>query len=448
MADVSKFLTRAEEAYNRRNYQYAVQMYLEALQVAPEHISARRMLRNVLLKSEESGTKLQSPKGQTVVLSGDPKVRLAEYEKSVVKDPRSAKYNKRVADSLVALGAHESAGYVYQYIISHCEKGKQNIDAMKAGAKAFIDAGKPQLAQQLLQRAYKYAPNDRDIADLQRNLAAGLSLSKISEATSSYDMVKNSDEAMELELLKKKVLSKEELVKAMKVVKRKLDIDPLDKAMIKKRAELYSRAKQFDKAYSFLMEKHEELDGAAPDLAELAVRYKNKEFEYNIKRYEKAAEEQPDKAEGYRTKADEFRTKREEFQLEEYERQVKDTPADLDKRYQYGKALFEFEKFQDAVEHLQRAAKSPKLGDEVGILLGRCFAEMGRNELAIKQLEGMKDQIPDANEDLIMEVRYWLADGYFRHGDKTRAKELFEELFMENAGFRDVGKRLDELNDN
>src|SRR5690606_13416020 len=109
MVDISKFVTRAEEAFRKRNYQYAVQMYLEALEVDPTNVDSRKALRTVLLKGDEGGVKIQAPKGTTVMFTSDPKTLVVEYEKAVVKAPKSAKYNIKVADALSKLGAHESA---------------------------------------------------------------------------------------------------------------------------------------------------------------------------------------------------------------------------------------------------------------------------------------------------------------------------------------------------
>jgi len=444
MVDVSKFIQRAEDAATKRNYEYAIQMYLEALQVDPEHIESRRNLRAILLKAVESGNKVKGPQTKTLILSADPRVKLVEYEKAVVKDPRSPKYNMRVADALTQIGAHEAAGHVFQYVIAHCDKGKDNVEAMKKGAQAFIQASKPDLAQKLLSLAMRMAPNDKDIADLQRNLAATSTLRNIQSAGSSREMLKDAGQAMELELLNKKVLSLPELKQAMQIVNDKLANAPLDKGMIKKKAELFGKARQYDKAYEWLMSRYDDLD-KAPDIVELAVRYKNQDFEYKIKVCQKKAQDEPEKATEWNAKAKQLETDKSDFQLFEYERQVKEAPADMDKRYLLGKALFEAQKYDDAVAHLQKASRSPKWGKFVGILLGRCFTEMGRLELAEMQLKQSLEQISEVEEELYSEVRYWLANAYDKANKLDDAKKLFQNLFMENAAFRDVGARLDKV---
>ncbi len=444
MVDVSKFLQRAEEAATKRNYEYAIQMYLEALQVDAEHIEARRNLRAVLLKADDSGNKVKGPQTKTLILSADPRVKLVEYEKAVVKDPRSPKYNMRVADALVQIGAHESAGHVYQYVIANCDKGKDNVEAMKKGAQAFIAAGKPDLAQRLLSLAMRMAPNDKDIADLQRNLAATSTLKNIQSAGSSREMLKDAGQAMELELLNKKVLSLPELKQAMQIVNDKLSATPLDKGMIKKKAELFGKARQYDKAHEWLMSRYEDLD-RAPDIIELAVRYKNQDFDYKVKVCQKKAQDEPEKASEWLARAAQLEKDKSEFQLVEYERQVTEAPADMDKRWLLGRALFEAGKNDEAVAHLQKASRSPKWGKIVTVYLGRCFIAMGRLELAVMQLQQALESIPEVEEELYAEVRYWLADAHEKAGKLEEAKQLFQALFMENALFRDVGARLDKI---
>lgn len=444
MVDVSKFIQRAEEAFTKRNFDYAIQMYLEALQVDPENIPARTMLRNVLLRADESGNKVKGPQTKTLILSADPKVKLVEYEKAVVKEPRSVKYNMRVAEALAQIGAHEAAGHVYQFVLTHCDKGKENVDAMKKGAQAFIDAAKPEMAQKLLSMAMRHAPADKEIADLQRNLAATATLRNIQSAGSSREMLKDSGKAMELELLNKKVLSLPELKEAMRIVNDKLAEDALDKGMIKKKAELFGKARQFDKAYEWLMSRYDDLE-KAQDIVELAVRYKNQDFDFKVKVCEKKAQEEPDKADAWKARAVQLEDEKQKFELMEYKRQVDEAPADMDKRYLLGRSLFDAKMYDDAVPHLQKASRSPKYGKAVSILLGRCFTDMGRLELATMQLTSALEGVSEAEEDLFMEARYWLANVHEKAGKVDEAKRLFQSLFMENAAFRDVGRRLDKI---
>lgn len=445
MVDISKFLSRAEDALKKRNYQYAIQMYLEALEVEPTHVSARRDLRSVLLKANTDGSKIKAPPSKTVVMSRDPKVQLAEYEKAVVKEPRSAKFNKRVAAALRKIEAHEAAGYVFQYVIDHCDKGKEDVDAMKGGAQAFIDAGLVDHAQKLLSRASRLMPNDREIGDISRELSAKQTMKNIEgKQSDAGPVLMDAEAALEAELLKKKKLGPQEIPKAIGFVDKRLEKNPVDKEMIKKKAELYGMARKYDQSHEWLMSRYEDLE-SPPDILELAIKYKNQYFEYMLKVCAKKAEENPDKAAAYKAKAQEFEAARKEFRLDTYARQVADAPADLDHRWDYGKALFESGRYQDAVEHLQRAIRSPKLGKEVGVLLGRCFAQMGRLELAQKQLSNVLENVTEAQEDLYMEVRYWLADTEERAGNTDQAKELFQDLFMQNAAFKDVGDRLDKL---
>src|SRR5690606_17916032 len=113
----------------------------------------------------------------------------------------------------------------------------------------------------------------------------------------------------------------------------------------------------------------------------------NSHFDYMIERCKKKAQEEPEKAAAWLAKGKEYLAEKGVFHLEEYKRQVEEAPADMDKRYAFGQALFDDGQYDEAVPHLQRAARSPKLAKRVSVILGRCFNEMRRYELAAKQLE-------------------------------------------------------------
>ncbi len=441
---IEKFLARADQAFKRRNYDYAVQMYLEALQVAPENIEARKNFRKVLIHATKEGSKIKPPAARTLVLSKDPKVQLAENEKAVAKDPRSLKYNMRVADALQKLELFEAAAAVYQFVIDHCDKGKDNVEAMKAGAQAYVQAKKPELATKLLSKALRLVPHDKELGDLQRNIAASSTLQSISSAQSSRHMLKDSQKTSELELLNKKVLSTDELKRAMGIINDRLKTTPLDKGMIKKKAEIFTKARQYDNAHKWLISRYDDL-GQPSDIMELAVKYKMQYFSYLSKLCEKKAQEEPAKAAAYKKKLQEITSERKAFELQEYQRQVDEAPADLDKRYLLGKTLINAGRFQDAVEHLQKALKSPRAGKISGVLLGRCFIHMNRLELAAKQFQSLQESLNENDDDLQLETRYWLADVYEKQGNSKLAKELFQDLFMQNASFKDVGARLDKI---
>ena len=51
MADVTKLVSKADEAAGKRNYDYAIELYLQAVTLDPDNGGARTSLRHVQIKS-------------------------------------------------------------------------------------------------------------------------------------------------------------------------------------------------------------------------------------------------------------------------------------------------------------------------------------------------------------------------------------------------------------
>ncbi|MBP9893662.1 MAG: hypothetical protein KBG84_17290, partial [Planctomycetes bacterium] len=128
MADVSRFLSKADEALKKRNYDYAIQMYREALISDPGNAEARRNYRMALLrKYDEHGYPSSFFGGlgalKTTVMTKDPLKTIEEYEKIIEKDPKSIKYNTRVAENLAILSHHDAAVAVLEFVFKNSEGG-------------------------------------------------------------------------------------------------------------------------------------------------------------------------------------------------------------------------------------------------------------------------------------------------------------------------------------
>ena len=51
--NVDKLIDKGEEAFKKRNYDYAISILMEAVSFAPNHRKARELLRNAELKKHE-----------------------------------------------------------------------------------------------------------------------------------------------------------------------------------------------------------------------------------------------------------------------------------------------------------------------------------------------------------------------------------------------------------
>ena len=98
----------------------------------------------------------------------------------------------------------------------------------------------------------------------------------------------------------------------------------------------------------------------------------------------------------------------------------------------------------EAIAEFQLAAKDERRLLECTSMLGMCFVEKGMPKLAVKWFEkGLA--APGRADEEYKGIRYDLADAYEQSGELHQALSAFEEVFGQDASFRDVGERIERL---
>jgi tetratricopeptide (TPR) repeat protein len=117
---------------------------------------------------------------------------------------------------------------------------------------------------------------------------------------------------------------------------------------------------------------------------------------------------------------------------------------DYDTRYNLGIAYKEMGLIDEAIAEFQLAAKDENRVLECASMLGICFMEKGMPKLAVKWYEkGLA--APGRGEEEYQGLRYDLAAALKASGDTDRALSIFEELYGQDANFRDVANEVREL---
>lgn len=449
MADASKFMSKADEALKKRNYDYAIQMYESAMQVEPGNAKARKNFRLALMRKYE---KVGFPKkgllggGGTMILGKDPLKMLVNTEKLVVKDPKNLKYNMRVGQTLFDLGHIEACVAVMEFAVKVGEvKGsKEAPTAFKLLAEALVKVDRAKDASLYVGRAAKLNPKDKSLDSLRKSIAAQMTLSKIGNATSSREMMKGGEEQNLLELLQKRQLTADDEAKLLEHFEGDLKKNPLDRKAIRGIGDVLAKRRKYNDAYIRLLD-FWKTEPSAIEIGDKAAEYKRQHFEYQVRRLKAHAEEHPEKTAAVNAKIKEVLQEKAAFGMEEYARQVEAAPTDLEKRFKYGSALFDAGNEMDAFKHLQKAVKSPKYLKKAGMLMGKCLISMDRIDMAEAQFHKVEAELGDGDEDLAMELNYCEADIMERKGQNAEALEKFRELFLEQMDYKDVESRIERL---
>jgi tetratricopeptide (TPR) repeat protein len=117
---------------------------------------------------------------------------------------------------------------------------------------------------------------------------------------------------------------------------------------------------------------------------------------------------------------------------------------DYETRYNLGIAYKEMGLVDEAIAEFQLAAKDEARLLECTSMLGMCFVEKGMPKLAVKWFEkGLA--APGRSEDEYKGIRYDLGDAFEQSGELPQALAAFEDVFGQDASFRDVGQRIERL---
>lgn len=124
--------------------------------------------------------------------------------------------------------------------------------------------------------------------------------------------------------------------------------------------------------------------------------------------------------------------------------------GDYETLYQTAIAYKEMGLHEQAIKEFQDAADlvSPNDGTrrffDCANLLGHCFMEMGKPNLAVKwHLRSLESF--EITDDERRGVWYELGVAYEADGDSSNAAKYFEQVYAENIDFRDIGERMRNL---
>ncbi|NIP59237.1 MAG: tetratricopeptide repeat protein, partial [Gemmatimonadetes bacterium] len=114
---------------------------------------------------------------------------------------------------------------------------------------------------------------------------------------------------------------------------------------------------------------------------------------------------------------------------------------DVTAHYDLGTAYKEMGLIDEAIAEFQAALRGRREHLATYEMLGQCFLEQGKHEVAIRTLKKGLDA-PHEIEDELMGIYYYLGRAYEDLDDHDTAKEYYEKVFGLDINFQDVTERL------
>lgn len=444
------FFDKARTAAESKNYDYAIEMYLDGLQRAPDALEEGHLpLCELGLQRRGRGGKKPSMVERVKRLRGrTPLEQMLNAEYLFAKDPDHTPYAEAMLKAAVEGGYHRTAHWIANLIFqtnNAIEKPSlQTYILLKDCYKAM---GQYDKAVAACQRAVRMKPDDKQLADEFKNLSAELTMSK-----GKYGVEGDFRQSIRDRQTQAKLYSQDRMVKTDDY--RVSAVEEARKAYAKD-PELANHIFNLADALADL-EKDDAENEAIQLLMAAAGRHKDSRFSERAgllrirqhRRKLRAAKKQlkahPSDA-AIQAGVRELTEGLNRTELEHYKLCVETYPTDLSARYEYGLRLMRYERYNEAIPLFQDAQKDPRRRISAMDKIGYCFFMKGWYADAIDVFSRAIDSYEIKDDAIAKELRYNLARAHEAQGDADRALELYRRIAQLDFGYKDVSERVDRL---
>lgn len=439
--DFTKQIQKAEEAFRRRNYDFAVELYRQLLDLSPDLGEARAGLRRALRKRHEAagggGRLFRAVSGALPLSKARALEKLGKHdacaralEDYLASNPLDEEANLLLGLALEQAGHLRSACAVYEFT---AEIAPKNAEALKRAGAMMQRQGEHTKALAYYERALEADPRDQEALKARKNLAAetALSRSNVGAVVHSRELIKDKDRTRELERSKRLIQSEEELRAELARLEERFAENASDVELMVQLSEVHERLGDPAAALEFA----QRAQTYRQDSLELASRV----GELESKRLKKAVA-RADKA-GNQAEATALEQELVAHEIQDYRRRVELRPGDLSLRLQLAKKLLRAGEVDGALAELQRCADEPRVRDEALFLLAQGFQQKGIHELARKEYERALS-VAEPKSERAKEILYNLGAIAEAQGNRAEARSFYIRIYEIDIGYRDVAGKM------
>lgn len=452
-----RFFDHAETVAEAKNYDYAIEMYINGLRHDPDNMTRHEELLDVAKRRKVSGGKKAGLKEKLKSIGSDAVAKMLDAEKIWAMDFGDSSLMREFMKKAVEADDAEadlSLGEVAHWIGSMA----LDLPGLKPKAKEYVmladlfeRVGAFDKAVQACKSAIRLDMNNSDLMEKLKGLEAqNYSATQTSTDDGGFrENLADDDAALEAQ----QGNSRAESIVDQNIAKRRAEYeeDPEDLDRLGKYVDALLRKEAYDEedqAMKLLDRAHEQTS---------QYRYKvrigdikMKQFNRDIREVKKALVEAPGD-EYFTGRLEEATKDKLDFELGEYQERVKNYPTDLKLKFELGKRMVQVGLIDDAIGLLQDAKREPKSKGQAIMLLGRCFMHKGWTDEAIDTIaEGIAGHaIPD--DGLGKELRYdklvALTASAEKNGKLDQAEEanaLASELLQMDINYKDIKQKKQE----
>ena len=438
------FTNRGRQALESGRYDLAVDMLMEAVTAAPDVLETRKLLRAAQIANfrrngkagfgAKLGYMMARQKIMGLIKKGQGAEAMAEAEKLLSQNPLDADNIEAAVKAAEAAGKADHAAISIEAAYECSNKDPSLLERV---ATYYTMAKRWDKARDAYQKLSELKPGDQRVMQLLKNTEAQATMNAGWEQSAGkkggfQNLIANKEQAKKLDQANKAMVIGDDAEALIAEKIAQIEKEPKNMNFRRALARIYIQNKRYAEAVECLSAAIEAAGAMDPELDRMLSQTRVQYYDQQIDAL---------KAEGNEEAAAELEGEKNQFVFDDLAARVERYPNDLHLRYELGVQYFTYEYYDEALEHLQLAQKSPK--DRLWALyyLAMCFLMKGQTDMAVMQLETARDQIP-MMDDLKKKVVYQLGLCAESQGDLEKAYQYYKDVYSTDVGFADLSDRM------
>ena len=442
------FFQYGNDAAAKGSFDYAVQMYREALKLQPDNLVFRQALRGTVRKKFGNDPskvgRLAGARVQPIRL----RVRAAKAkgqwahvldvcEEAYVYNPWDVSTTRDASEAATQLGYHQLAQWLLESVLAQAN----DAEFFRNLAQVYQQNENWQKAIQCWERVKQLDPSD-EAAQRQINAlsaSATIARSGLNEALGKRMARPTTPEtfAPDVEEVKQQAMTPEERLL------KEIEEQPDRPGPYLQLADTYRSRNKLDEAERILARGLKVLP-ADTVLQSAYGEVQVSRLQRAIEKQTKLCQERPND-EAAKAKLDQLNNYLNEYEVKEFRRRVTLDPDDLKLQYELGLRLARAGRHDEAIAAFQQARQSTALRGQALHQSGLSFEATGVMKLAERSyLDALKETDP-ADRDTLNALHYRLGRVAEAQGNTREAEEHYNEVAANDYGYLDVAQRLRNL---
>lgn len=449
-AKAKAFFEKAGKVAETKNFDYAIDMYLQGLRYSPDALVEGHLpLAELALHRQGPDNKKPSMMERVKRMRGKtPLEQMLNAEYLFTKDPDHIPYAEAMLKAALAGGYDKTADWTANLIFQALNASKNpSAQAYLLLKDAYSTLGQFDKAIAALQRAVRLRPDDGELADEYKNLSAELTMARGKYNTDGdfRDSIKDREGQEKLQAQAGVIKTEDYRVKAVEDARKKIAQNSELPANIFELAEALSGL-ETDQAENDAIALLENTYKTRSDFSFMrrAGLLKIKQLKRKLKEAKVALNTNPGDAQA-RALTEQLSAQLISMELEHYKLCVQNYPTDIGAKYEYAIRLVRNEQYNEAIPLFQEAQKDPRRKIAALNKIGFCFSMKGWLTDAIDVYTQAIDSHEIKNDAIGKELRYNLARAHEQQGDLDKALELYRKIAQSDFAYKDVSQRVDKL---